>query len=86
MFEQFKSKEKKDYSYIKDGVIVNVKRSNGVIEGDWVVLHVDEKEGRVLVAKNDSERGLLRKKISIDELVKLNPNTGEPLEKHKFED
>lgn len=85
MFEKFKSKEKRNYDYIADGLIVKIKRSSGNIEDGWVVLYIDKREGRVLVVKQDPEKGLLRKKISIEEVAKLNP-ADKPLKKHSFED
>jgi hypothetical protein len=68
--EGFQTEEERVF---KNGDIVKVKRSSGVIEDDWKISDFDTEAGRYVLHKDDNENDkLMVKRITPEELESWN--------------
>lgn len=68
-----------------EGHIVNVKRTSGQIESDWVVSHTNKETSDIVILKKDEKTGeTLKKEVPLEGLKILNPKDKPPVFSEKF--
>lgn len=76
--EKVEKSEDKILKPFTEGHILNVKRTSGEIENDWVLSAFDAETGNAIVLKKDKNGETLKKIITPEELETLNPPTEKP--------
>lgn len=67
-----KSVEQQEKARFKEGDVVYVRRSSGVIESGWIITDIDPATGDATVRRREGEE-ILEKSIPLTELEELNP-------------